>query len=135
MLIVELEMDNTWLFGFTKEVGMPAIMAVIFIWYFVKVFFPEQRIMMMDSIKLVTKSYQEALDQTNTHSMQLLRQIIDHNEKVLEKIILHNTEVKNSLVKSIDGVVSEMLDIKQDISRRLEDITSKVRTYSQPPSS
>ena len=124
-------MDNTWLFGFTKEVGMPAIMAVIFIWYFVKVFFPEQRLMMMDNIKLVTTSYKDALDQTNTHSMQLLKQVIDHNEKVLEKIVIHNTEIKNSLVASIDGVVTELVDFKQEISRRLDDVTSKVRTHSQ----
>lgn len=120
-------MDNTWLIPFTKEVGVPALMAVVFIWYFVRVFFPEQKSMMMDSIKMITNNYQTALNQANAHSMQLLRQVIDHNEKVLEKILNHNNEMKNSLVQSIDGVVAELIDFKQEVSKKLEDVTLKVK--------
>lgn len=113
-------MDNTWLIPFTKEVGLPAVMAITFIWYFVRVFFPEQKAMMLDTINLVIKKYEDTI----------IREQQFH-EKMLEKIMDHNMEVHNALNKRLDGVVTEIIEFREEISKRLDDVSSKVRTHSQ----
>lgn len=113
-------MDNTWLIPFTKEVGLPAVMAITFIWYFIRVFFPEQKAMMLDTINLVMKKYEETI----------IREQQFH-EKMLEKIMAHNLEVHENLNKRIDGVVHEIIEFREEISKRLDDVSSRGRIQTQ----
>lgn len=104
---------DTWFVPFTKEIGLPSMMAITFIWYFVRVFFPEQKTMMLDSIKALTTQFESSLEK-----------IQQFNEKMLKNILAHNMEVHNVLSKKIDTIVSELGEFRQEVSKKLENLSS-----------
>jgi hypothetical protein len=69
-------MENTWLVPFTKEIGLPALMAITFIWYFVRVFFPEQKAMMLDTVKLLTAQFEKSLLQIQEFHEKMLMEVL-----------------------------------------------------------
>jgi len=107
---------DTWFVPFTKEIGLPAMVAITFIWYFVRVFFPEQKDMMLSAIN----SSVETVKTLGVQHEQNLIRLQEFNEKMLREVIAHNLHVHDVLNKRIDGVVSEIIEFKEEISRRLE---------------
>ena len=123
-------MDNTWLIPFTKEVGVPAIMAITFIWYFVRVFFPEQKVMMLEwakeqkittieTVKLLTEKFQESLLKSQ-----------EFHERMMHQSMAHNLEIHTALNKRIDNMVTEIIEFREEISRRLDGIGKKETTHN-----
>jgi len=104
---------DTWFVPFTKEVGLPAMMAITFIWYFVRVFFPEQKSMMLDSIKVLTTQYEASLEK-----------IQQFNEKMLKSILAHNMEVHSALNNKIDSVAHQLGEFRQEVNKKLEVLTN-----------
>ena len=123
-------MDNTWLIPFTKEVGVPAIMAITFIWYFVRVFFPEQKVMMLEwakeqkittieTVKLLTEKFQESLLKSQ-----------EFHGRMMHQSMAHNLEIHTALNKRIDNMVTEIIEFREEISRRLDGIGKKETTHN-----
>lgn len=124
-------MDNTWLAPFTKEVGVPATMAIIFIWYFVRVFLPEQKSMMLASIKEQKDTTIETISFLTKQFQLSLQQSQEFHERMIREKMAHNLEIHNTLNKRIDGVVTEIIGFRDEISRRLDTMTTKSYNFSQ----
>lgn len=104
---------DTWFVPFTKEVGLPAMMAITFIWYFVRVFFPEQKTMMLDSIKTLTVQYESSLEK-----------IQQFNEKMLKSILSHNLEIHGALNRKIDNVAQDLGEFRHEVNKKLETLVN-----------
>ncbi len=135
-------METKLLEELLKYYGLPTVVIIVFILYFLKLYFPaqsaahiaqlktlidgfnaikedfkkeikEQRQLTVDSVSSVTSLHKDAL-----------RETIDHNEKMFKQIADHNVSIHSMYAQRIDGVVTEMRDFKKEISGRIELIVS-----------
>lgn len=115
---------DTWFVPFTKEIGLPAMVAITFIWYFIKVSFPELKLAMVEAIKANT----DTIRTISAQYEQNLNRIQEFNERMMEKVMTHNIQIHDALNKRIDGVVSEIVEVREEVSKRLEVIIKTPHT-------